>query len=416
MVDSLSGESVLRLAVAAGIGLLIGLERERRMAERGRRGTAGIRTFALVALLGGAAEQVGGVPVLTVALAFVAAAALIGYLREPTDLGITTEIALVVAFMLGVLAQREPATASGLAVAVTILLATRTWLHHFAAAVLTADEVHDGLLLAAAALVVLPLLPDRTVDPFDTLNPFAVWRLVVLLMALSSAGYVAVRLLGPRYGLPLAGLVGGFISSTATVAAMGGRARRLPSVSGAATSAALFSTVATVLQMAAVIAVTSRPVLRELAVPLLFAGLGAVAVASLSLLRGRAAAAPEAVEYGRAFDLRSAVVLGVAISGITFFAAAAAELGGGSAVQLAAAFGGLADAHSAAIGVAAVVASGKLDVTAGAVGVLLAFSANTVSKVVVAYASGGRGYAARVAAGLAVVLALAWLGAVQRAL
>ncbi len=92
-------------------------------------------------------------------------------------------------------------------------------LHRFIGSVLTDAEVHDALLFAAAALVVLPLLPNRAVGPFEVLNPFAVWRLVVLLMAISSAGYIAVRSVGPRYGLAVAGLLGGFVSSTATIGA-----------------------------------------------------------------------------------------------------------------------------------------------------------------------------------------------------
>ena len=411
VLDTVASEDAIRLAIALGIGLLVGVERERRMAERGRRGTAGVRTFALVALLGGVAEQVGGVPLLAVALAFVVAATLIGYFREPSELGITTEVALVVTFLLGVLAQREPTLASGLAVLVTILLATRSRLHYFVSSVLSAEEMHDALLLAACALVVLPLLPDRTVDPLDVLNPFAVWRLIVLLMAISSAGYVAVRVIGPRYGLAVAGLLGGFVSSTVTIGAMGTRSRGQPKILRSAISGALFSTVATIVQMAAVLAVISPATLREIAWALVLAGVGAAVVAGLTLVGAPGSAAQEPVKYGRAFDLRAAVLLGFTVTAITVVSAAAGDAAGESGVQLAAFLGGFADAHAAAIGVAAVVAAGKLSVSAAAIGVLAALSANTLSKLAFAYIGGGPRFALPVTAGLLTTLALAWLGA-----
>ena len=351
--ESVTLEDAVRLAVALAIGLLVGAERERRMAEREHRGPAGLRTFALVALLGGVVDHVGGEAVLAVALAFVAGAALISYFREG-DPGITTEVALVVTFLLGVLAQREPALASAIAVAVTILLATRSSLHRFVDSVLTSDEAHDFLVLAAAALVVLPLLPDRTIGPFDVLNPFAVWRLVVLLMAISSAGYIAVRAVGPQYGLPIAGLLGGFVSSTATIGAMGARSRGQPDALRAAIAAALFSTVATMLQMAAVVATVSSALLRELTWPLSFGAVAALVVASVALLGSPRTSDEHEVSYGRAFELRTALFLAAIITLVTFGSAAASELAGDGGVQVAALVGGFADTHAAAIGVASV--------------------------------------------------------------
>lgn len=409
LIDSVTFEVAVRLAVALGIGLLVGAERERRMAERGRRGTAGVRTFALLGLLGGIAEQIGGDAVLAVALAFVGGAALVSYFRERTP-GMTTEVAQVVTFLLGVLAQREPAVASALAATITILLATRTSLHRFIGSVLTDAEVHDALLFAAAALVVLPLLPNRAVGPFEVLNPFAVWRLVVLLMAISSAGYIVVRSVGPRYGLAVAGLLGGFVSSTATIGAMGTRARDDPSVLRGAVAGALFSTVATIAQMAAVLGATSAPTLEAMAWPLALGGAGALAAAGLSMLGRHDTEGHEAVAYSRAFDLRAAVLLAGTITLVTVLSAAAAEAAGSAGVRVAALLGGLADTHAAAIGVASVVAAGKLEAADATLAVLAALTTNTVSKIVFAFIGGGPRFAAPVGTGLVFVMALAWSG------
>ncbi len=415
MLESGLAGTAARLAIALGIGLLLGAERERRMAQEPHRGSAGIRTFALVALLGGIADRVGGTPVVAVALALVGAAALLGYARsDREERGLTSEVALLVAFLLGVLAQDEPAIASALAVAVTILLSARTSLHRFVASVLTDTEVHDALLFAAAAVVVLPLLPDRRVGPFDVLNPFAVWRLVVLLMAISGAGYVATRAIGPRFGLPVAGLFGGFISSAATVGSMGGVARREPGLLRPAISAALLSSVATMVQMAVVVGVTSAPALDVVAAPLVAAGTGALAYAALATLRLRAGEVASRPHAGHAFQLHSAVLLALVITGVTVAGAVAAEAFGARGVAVAAFVAGLADAHSAAIAVASLVAAGRVAPSAAALPILLALTSNTVSKLAFAYAAGGRRFAVPVGVGLTVVIALAWGGLALR--
>src|SRR5579864_6213687 len=215
-----------RLFVALAIGIVVGIERERHKGQGAKRAAAGLRTFALVALLGGLSAQTNSVALTMLAGAFTGAAALLGYwLGDRTDPGLTTEVALMAAFILGVLAQKQPLIALGAGAVLTMLLALRTALHRFASEVLTERELFDGLIFAVAAVVVLPLLPNRPIDPFGLFNPFALWRLAVVLMALSAAGYISMRLAGPRYGLAIAGFASGFVSSTACIAAMGSRAR-----------------------------------------------------------------------------------------------------------------------------------------------------------------------------------------------
>lgn len=155
-------EPALTLAVALGLGLLLGVERERRKGEGHERAAAGVRTFALVALAGGVSWRVGGVVTAAVALAFVGSAAIAGYGRSgEDDPGLTTEVALVVCFLLGASAQRDPSVAAGLGVATAIMLAGRERIHRIARDTLSERELHDGLLFAACALIVLPLVPDK---------------------------------------------------------------------------------------------------------------------------------------------------------------------------------------------------------------------------------------------------------------
>jgi len=400
-----------RLSVALGIGLLLGLERERRKGSGPSRAPAGIRTFALVALLGGICMLVGGTPVVTVGLAFVALAAIAGYaLGDRTDPGLTTEVALPVTFLLGALAQEEPALAAGVGVAVAVLLAVKEWIQRFVRDALTEQEIHDGLLLAAAALVVLPIVPNEAIGPYEAFNPFTIWRLVVLVMLIGAAGYAALRLLGPRLGLPLAGFASGFISSSATIAAMGSRARREPQILGPAVAAAVLSTVATVVQMVVVVGATEERALREIAVPMAAAGVAAFGYGILFGVRALRHDGEAHTARGRAFEPRAAVLFAATVAVILFVAAFLNDVLGEAGVTISAAAAGFADTHSAAISVASLVASGHLDAEDAVVPILAGFTTNSITKAVLAWTSGGRRYAFEIWPGLLAVLAAAWGG------
>ena len=121
----------------------------------------------------------------------------------------TTEFALLLTCLLGGLAIRDSMLAAGLGAVLALLLAARDRLHHFVLSVVKAQELNDVILFSAIALIVLPLAPDQFMGPFSALNPHDIARLIVLVMAISALGYLAVRSLGPRYGLPLAGFAGG---------------------------------------------------------------------------------------------------------------------------------------------------------------------------------------------------------------
>ncbi len=108
---------------------------------------------------------------------------------------------------------------------VAVLLNARAELHRFVRSVLTNEEIRDLLIFAGATLVVLPLLPDHPIGPYGVLNLRTIWLVVILVMGIGALGYILVRIVGPRYGLPLAGFASGFISSSATIGAMGGRGR-----------------------------------------------------------------------------------------------------------------------------------------------------------------------------------------------
>jgi uncharacterized membrane protein (DUF4010 family) len=403
---------VLNLAAALGIGLLIGAERERRKGEGPARAPAGIRTFATVSLAGAISVMVGGALVLAVTVAAVAALTAIAYFRSrDEDPGLTTEMALVLTALLGGLSMQQPALAAGIAVAIAALLVARAPLHHFVRSVLTEGEVRDALIFAGATLVVLPLLPNRAMGPYDALNPRSIWIVVILVMAISAAGYVVVRLFGARFGLPIAGFASGLISSTATIAAMGTRVQKSPGVITAAVAGAALSTVATVVLMCLVLAATSIATLRALAIPLICAGIAATAYGAGFTIRTLREKEMPDPQPGQAFSLPVALVFALTLAAMLIASAALRDWFGETGIMVAAAAAGFVNAHAAAIAVAALVASGKMTAADAVFPVLAALSTNTISKIAFAWSSGSRSFALRLIPGLIVVAIAAWAGA-----
>jgi uncharacterized membrane protein (DUF4010 family) len=403
--------NLLGLAAALGIGLMIGTERERRQSVRPQRAPAGIRTFTLAALLGALSFSLG-TAALAVAGAVIGLLVVVGYARSAgeQDRGLTTEVALLTTFLLGALALRNTALAVALAVVVTILLASRSALHRFVEKTITEQELHDGLLLAAAALVILPLTPDRALGPYAVFNPRTLWTLAVLVMAINAAGYIALRAAGPKFGLSFAGLAGGFVSSSATIGAMGMRARQSSALARGAVSGAVLSSLATVVQMVIVVGATHLATLKIIALPMLLAGVAALAYGAYFAWHAAQAPDNDRVASGRAFDPRLALVFTATIAVVLLVAAALSDWLGNVGLMLAAAVSGLADTHAPAVATAAVAASGRIGAEQAVIPILLAFTANAGTKAVVAFAAGGRAFALKVIPGVMLMVVAAWLG------
>jgi uncharacterized membrane protein (DUF4010 family) len=403
--------SMLNFVSAVAVGALIGAERERRKGEGPARSPAGIRTFTITSVAGAVAFSLGGVVLLAVLTACVAVMVAVSYWRsQDQDPGLTTEIVLVLTALLGGMCMQAPQTAAAIAVAVTVLLYAKAWLHNLVITVISKDELDDALIFAAATLVVLPLVPNRQMGPYLALNPHAIWIVIVLVIAISAAGYVAVRLFGPRFGLPLAGAISGFISSTATIGAMGLRAKKSQDLLAACVAGAVLSTVATIAQMALVVAATSMPILVSLSGPLLLAGGTALAYGVVFTLLAARNAGSEAAPTGGVFSLKTALAFGSILAVILVISAGLEERFGGAGVLLAAVVGGLVDTHAAAVSVATLVASGKVEPQDAVVPILAALTSNTLSKVIMAATSGGWAFALRVIPGLVLVALAAWIG------
>lgn len=402
---------MLNLVSAVALGALIGAERERRKGEGPARSPAGIRTFTITSISGAVAFALGGVGLLAVVTGSVAVMVAVSYWRaQDQDPGLTTEIVLVLTALLGGMCMQAPQTAAAIAVTVTVLLYVKAWLHNLVVSVISKNELDDALIFAAATLVVLPLVPNRQMGPYLALNPYSIWIVIVLVMAISAAGYIAVRLFGARFGLPLAGAISGFISSTATIGAMGSRAKKSNDLLAACVAGSVLSTVATIAQMALVVAATSTPALFSLSGPLLLAGGAAMAYGAVFSLLAARNSGSDAAQTGGVFSLKTALAFGSILALILVISAGLQERFGGAGVLLAAVVAGLVDTHAAAISVATLVASGKVTPQDAVLPILAGLTSNTLTKIIMAATSGGWAFALRVVPGLILVALAAWIG------
>jgi uncharacterized membrane protein (DUF4010 family) len=295
MSPELDFTTVWNFATALLIGALLGIERERHKREHDEQTIGGLRTFILFTLigaLGGWLTNVLGSPwILATAVLAALAPVIAGYVisarTDPDALGLTTELAAIAACLLGAmttLGYRELAV--GLGVTVAAVLAYKQPLHGLVQR-LDREDVYAGLRLLIATFIVLPLLPDRPVDPWGALNPRSLWMLVLLISGLSLIGYVATRLLGAHRGIPLTGLTGGLVSSTAVTLAFAKQSRE-PGYAQAApelASGILLAWTVMFMRVLVMVLVVNRALLADLTAPM--AAMAAVTLGFAWYLRAR---------------------------------------------------------------------------------------------------------------------------------
>jgi uncharacterized membrane protein (DUF4010 family) len=398
------------LLTAVGVGLLIGLMRERVQTDAPTpTAAAGLRTHAVAALASAVAWHLDQ-RVFLVFLALSGALVIVSYRRTAeSDVGTTGEFALLITTLLGALAMEAAGLAAALGVVTALLLHLRRELHHLGRELITDQEVHDGLLLLASALVVLPLLSTEPIDPWRAIVPAALWKLVVLVMAAGMAGQVAVRLVGLRFGLPMAGFFSGFASSTAATVSYGQRAKADARLVPYATSAALFANAATLLLLGAVLGTGNATLLRATAWPLAAGCLTLLAGGAVGLFGGRTSAdgvPPSSMPH--AFKLSHALALAAFVAVLLVVSALLSDAMGGRGALAAAVLAGMVELQGAALAIGQLAAGGRLEMDESRWGIVLLLASSSTVKSILAFGSGGRAYGARVAVGLsAMVLAAA---------
>lgn len=408
---ALSPDTVATLATALGCGLLVGLDRERRKLRGPRRPLAGLRTFALTSVSGAAAMLSGQHALVAVGALLVVGLAVVAYLRNRTDdPGVTTEVALFLTYLVGVLCVVSLPLAAGLAVVLTALLTEREALHRFATEWLTPGEMRDGIILLTVVLIGLPLLPNQPLWG-PVLNPQVIGQLLALLLALQSLAHLSRRLLAARQALALSSLASGFVSSTATVATLGMAVREGRGQPGAMAGAALISCVATLLQLLLVAAAVQAAWLPVLLWPSLAGALVALLWGAW-LVRGAqlmpAGDAPAAGDV-RMFSLRAAALIAALLTGIQAVVYGLSLWLGPKGMLAGTLLASLAELHSAVAAVMAATLPG--DGQHPEITIALALVVHAASKCVNAGVTGGWRYALVLAPGMLVHtgLVVGWL-------
>jgi len=405
LFDPEPAQLLLPVATALGLGLLVGAVRERRQGQW--RIAAGLRTHAIAALAGVVGHALG-TGVLVAVIAVLGALGGVSYWRSSQkEPGITGEFALVLTAMLGALTLLSTSLAAGLGVVLAVMLYAKAPMHRLAREWLSEREVHDGLILLASALVVLPLLPDRTLGPFAVFNPRKLWLLVVLVMAISALGHVALRAIGNRWGLAVAGFFAGYVSSTAAVAGFGQRVKETPAVLGPAVGAAMLANLASLTLFVPIVLALAPSLLPAIALPLAAAGAVVLAGGLLGIRRGIDGAAAMPTSESRMFRFRHALVFAIVVTGVLFVSAALNHWLGARGAITAAVLTALAEVHAAAATVANLFAGGVLTPTEARWAVVGLIAAGALAKSILAFVSGGPRYGVRVAIGLVAMTAAA---------
>ncbi len=390
------------LVSTIGLGLLIGAVRERAQPDP-QHTVAGIRTHLMVALAGALGASLG-TAVLVAVLVLIGALTVASYVKtSDSDPGLTGEVALPVTALLAALAHDHPGLAAGLAVVVAGALFAKKPLHELVRERVNEQEVRDGLLLAGAALVVMPLLPNHAVDPWGVLVPARLWRLVVLILAIGMAGHAASRMVGVRWGLPLAGFLGGFASSTAAVIGFGQRARVEPGSVAPAASAALFADLGSTVLFSTVVGAASPALLRVAAPGLAAAGVVLAVIASLGLSRSSTLEGLPRMATVRTFQLTQALLLAALMALVLLVSALLKAQWGSAGVFFAAAVVSLVEIHAATASIAQLAAAAQLQMMPAAWGLVLLLTVAGIAKTVLAFFIGGTRYGWRVGIGHAAV-------------
>lgn len=354
------------MALALGLGLLVGLQREW-VAEP----LAGIRTFGLITLLGavlGLFSATLGAWIIVAGLVALAGILVAGtFIKFPVEddsPGITTQVAALVMFAVGVaIALDQMMLGVMVGGGVAVLLQWKQPLHAFVERIGEKD-IRAIFQLVLIGLVVLPVLPNKAFGPYGVINPFKMWLMVVLICGISVGGYLAQKFLGARAGTILGGILGGLISSTATTVSYSRRSSKAPEAAGLATMVIMIASTIVFARVLVEVAIVAPAILRQLAPPLVaMMGLMILISAGLYVFTSRATK-PIPLEEDPS-DLKSALLFGVFYGVVLFALAAVKEHFGDRALYGVAALSGLTDMDAITLSTAQLINAGHLTIDTG---------------------------------------------------
>ncbi|MFZ0427762.1 MAG: MgtC/SapB family protein [Acidobacteriota bacterium] len=399
-------ESFKIFGEALAIGLLIGSERYRDL-EEGRHRTAGVRTYPIIALLGATAALIDVTAVTVASFLAVAVLMTVGYIRDPRGgFGLTTEMAALFTFWLGYLLRDYQFLAISSCIVVVILLTSKKVMHEFVRHQVSEREFFDTLKFLAVVFIVLPLLPNRDLGPLGFFNPTQVWMLIILVSAISYAGYILVRVLGNQRGLMISSVLGAVVSTTAVTLSLAERARE---VSGLSRLCAVAGVLANSIQFPRIlflIWLVDHELGAALAVPLgamLLVGIAGSFLAAWLTAEGRDSV-PVAPVLENPFSLKPVLKFGLLFVGVFFISKVSATWFGDQGILVVSAVAGLGGVSAIGLSLADLVHGGSVSIPVASLAVLLALTTNAAVKWILAFLNGTRELALWLAGGFIAML------------
>lgn len=403
-----------RFGVALFIGILVGLQREHAYDEESKpeqRTFAGVRTFALMGLAGSTAafvaDQLGNPWAFIGLVLTVAALITVSYAITAArgEVGMTTEVAAILVILAGALSFWDQlALAVALGVVTTTLLSFKGELHGFAERI-SRDDVLATLKFAIITAIVLPVVPNRAFwpAPFDVLNPYKIWLMVVLISGISFLGYILMKIVGSRQGISLTGLLGGLVSSTAVTLSFSQRSQAHDRLAKPFALAIMIGWTVMFIRVLVEVGATNWPLLQVVWLPIVAAGAIGLLYALYLYLT------PHGDERGdvsvvNPFELRPAITFGLLYGLILLVARAAQLYFGDTGVYLSSIISGLADVDAITLSMAELSNQGSLDMGTAARGIVFAAMSNTVVKGGIVLSSGSKALRRVMAPGFALIL------------
>jgi len=377
-----------KFIISIALGTLLGTEREISHKERGEQ-MAGMRTFALIALMGTLLAHLSQeYPYLIVAGAAAFIALIIsGYLKIGTeDVGITTEVGCIIAFLVGVLCYTETSLAVMLTIFTGLILAIRKGAHQLAERI-SEEELMDTFKFALIAFVVLPLLPNRTIDPLEVLNPYRIWLIVVFISGIGFVGYLLIRMFGAKSGTGITGILGGVASSTAVTITMSNRSKEISSILFPALFAATVANSIMFLRILVEILVIRKILIFQLLVPMVSMMVTGLAAALYFWKKGVSARVD--VDIKVPFTLMPALKFGLFFAFVLIASKAALLYLGEAGVYITSVVSGLADVDAITLSMATLAGTAvSQEVAVDAI--ILAAISNVIAKTGMAFFFGSK--------------------------
>ncbi|WP_220634638.1 MgtC/SapB family protein [Georgfuchsia toluolica] len=398
-------EHLRAFVTSLAIGLLIGLERERKPDAK-----AGLRTYALVALLGTLAamlgQETGSGWMLAAGMLVIGAMMMLALTVDPQqehDPGTTSVIALMTCYALGATVWFGYETlAVMLAIVTTALLYFKAELHGFSRS-LTAKDLISILQFAVLSFVILPILPDQNFGPYGALNPHQIWWMVVLISGVSLAGYTALRIVGPRHGPALIGFFGGLVSSTATTMVFARNAKSIPDMTRTAAVVILIASLMVMLRLALFSGVVATALVLPLGMVL---GTGLVAGVGITLLSWRGLSRQGEMpmpEVANPTEIRAALTFGLIYGLVLLLSAWLQDIAGARGLYAVALASGLTDVDAITLSTLRMFNLGKLGETQAVIAIALAVVSNICFKAGLALSIGGATLGRHALPGLAAI-------------